>query len=718
MRVSIGTIAACLMWQAPATAQNSTLQSSEQPSPGEDAEARLGTVLITASRREESLKDVPIAVSAFSGEDLSAAQIDSLEDLASLAPGLQISSAYTNANINIRGVGNSQLTAGSEPGVAFHLDGAYIAQPLLTLSSFLDVERVEVLRGPQGTLFGRNATGGAINLISNKPTDELDLGIKASFATDPNELNTEAFISGPLNESGSLLGRFAVKLTENDGFTENLFTSGPDTLDGQSNYAARGQLEWRPSETFNSRLSIDVQNADDSGPAVFLIGTPDPSQPLPMPLIDLAVGSEKDRTTFANVGRREVEAFSISSTSVWSSDIGELKALLFHNESDIEILQDGDSTAAEFTSTNFGNDSEQFFGEVIFASDLDGELNFIVGTNYFKEELDHFVSVPVSFLPIPIDLGANLESTSYAAFVAADYTLSDQLEIFGGLRYTNDEKDIDEFNVFIGDLQQSESWSEVTYEIGASYAFTPNATAYIKHNTGFKGGGFSAGSLAPAFSPETNSNVEIGLKGSYFDDTLNANLVAFHTNYDDLQVNQVVGVSAAVTNAAKATLEGFEAEIVFEPTDVLRIQGSLSLLDATFDEFSTLDSARPGLGVLDLTGNSLPNAPESSASLGVYYDTSVFDGVLTYGARWDWKSREFFNEFNTAISSQDSVSTLDLSLNFTSGDNRWNASLFALNATDETVRSNVVIVSALLGSLGLAQLDPGRQVGASIGYRF
>lgn len=718
MRVSIGAIAACLLWQAPAVAQSDSMENSGQPNSSVDAEARLGTVLITASRREESLKDVPIAVSAFSGEDLSNAQIDSLEELASLAPGLQISSAYTNANINIRGVGNSQLTAGSEPGVAFHLDGAYIAQPLLTLSSFLDVERVEVLRGPQGTLFGRNATGGAINLIPNKPTEELDIGISVSFATDPNELRTDAFISGPLNESGSLLGRFAVQLTENDGFTDNLVPSGPDTLDDQSNYAARGQIEWKPSETFRSRLSVETQNADDSGPAAFLIGTPDPSQPLPMPLLDLPVGSEEDRTTFANVGTREIEAFSISSTSVLSSDIGDLKALIFYNDSDIEILQDGDGTSAEFTSTNFGNDSQQFFGELIFTSDLDSDLNFIVGANYFQEELDHFVSVPVSFLPIPIDLGANLESTSYAAFVAADYALSDQLEVFGGLRYTNDEKDIDEFNVFIGDLQQDESWSEVTYEIGASYAFAPNATAYIKHNTGFKGGGFSAGSLAPAFSPETNSNFEIGLKGSYFENTLNANLVAFHTNYDDLQVNQVVGVSAAVTNAAKATLEGFEAEVVFDPTDVLRIQGSLSLLDATFDEFSTLDSARPALGVLDLTGNSLPNAPDSSASLGVYYDTSVFGGVLTYGARWDWSSREFFNEFNTSISSQDSVSTIDLNLNYVSADNRWRASLYALNATDETVRSNVIIVSALLGSLGLAQLDPGRQVGASIGYRF
>ena len=194
MRVSIGAIAACLLWQAPAVAQSDSMENNGQPNSSVDAEARLGTVLITASRREESLKDVPIAVSAFSGEDLSNAQIDSLEELASLAPGLQISSAYTNANINIRGVGNSQLTAGSEPGVAFHLDGAYIAQPLLTLSSFLDVERVEVLRGPQGTLFGRNATGGAINLIPNKPTEELDIGISVSFATDPNELRTDAFI--------------------------------------------------------------------------------------------------------------------------------------------------------------------------------------------------------------------------------------------------------------------------------------------------------------------------------------------------------------------------------------------------------------------------------------------------------------------------------------------------------------------------------------------
>lgn len=717
----MGSAFIAMAGQAPVWAQDTQTEVTPA-SAEEDAQARLGTVVVTASRREESLQDVPIAVSAYDGDSLQDAQIDSLTDLASTTPNVQISGAYTNGNISIRGIGNAQVNAGAESGVAVHVDGAYLAQPLLTLSTFLDVQRVEILRGPQGTLFGRNATGGAVNIIPNTPTEELEYGFNAAIGIDPDEFRSTAYLSGPLNETNTLLGRAAYQQTQNKGYTRNDALAGPDYLDDQSTFSTRGQLEWRPSGAFSSRLAVDYQSAADSGPAAFLVGTPDPMQPLPDALVGLPIGDPDDRVTYANVGNREIEAFGITSTSIWSTDAGDLKALLYYNTSDLEILQEGDGTEADWSTTSFKNSGHEYFGELIFTSDASKAFSYVLGANYFSETLEQDVSVPIGlsigFLPVPVNLGGDIDTTSYAVFASANLDLTDALQVFGGVRYTNDEKDISEYNNFVGTLDQSDSWSEVTYEIGTSFDFTPDVSAYLKYNTGFKGGGYSAGALSPAFDPETNSNVEAGLKGVYFDGTLQANLAAFHMEYEDLQVNQVVGVLSAVTNAAGATIDGVEAEFVFAPTDNLRVEASAAWLDATFDEFETADSARPDLGTLDLAGNQLPNAPESNGSLGIYYDTPFSQGDLTWGVRYDWKSRQYFSEFNIPVSSQDAVGTLDLSLKYTSSDDRWTASLYALNATDETIATNVIVVSALIGSLALGQYEPGRQIGASVGYRF
>jgi iron complex outermembrane receptor protein len=686
--------------------------------PPQTAAPAVEVVVVTASRREETIQEAPLAVSAYSGDDLQDQQIDSLVDIASTTPNVQISGAFTNANIAIRGIGNAQVNAGSESGVAVHVDGAYVAQPLLTLSTFLDVNRVEILRGPQGTLFGRNATGGAVNIIPNTPTTETEYGFNASIGVDPDEMRTSGYVSGPLNADGSLLGRVAFQQSYNEGYTRNASGLGPDRLDGQTNYSARGQIEWRPSDGFTSRVSLDYQEGSDSGPGAYLLGTPDASQPLPSQLQGLPRGSVSDRTTYANVGKRDIEALAVTWNNTWAIGDGEVRTLLFYNNTDLAILQDGDGTSADFSTTSFKNGGHEYFGEVLYASDGSQPFSFVAGANYFFESLSQDVSVPIATLPVPVNLGGDIDTTSMAVFAAANLQLSDDLKLFGGVRYTDDAKEISEYNNFVGTLDQDNSWDKFTYEAGASYNFSPDMTGYLKYSTGYKGGGFSAGGLAPAFDPETNTNIEAGLKGDYFDGALTANLAAFHMSYEDLQVNQVIGVSTAVTNAAQATIDGVEADLVWSPVDALRVEASGAWLDATFEEFETADSARPALGVLDLSGNRLPAAPEFNASLGAYYEQPLGAATLTYGARYDWKSRLYFSEFNIPISSQEPVGALDLSLRYTSGDGHWTASLFALNATDEEVKSNVLVVSALIGSLALAQYEPGRQIGASLGFRY
>lgn len=307
-----------------------------------------------------------------------------------------------------------------------------------------------------------------------------------------------------------------------------------------------------------------------------------------------------------------------------------------------------------------------------------------------------------------------MDTTSYAAFLRGDYAFDFGLKVFAGARVTRDEKSIDEFNNFIGTLQQEDSWSKTTYELGATYDFSEWLTGYAKFATGYKGGGYSGGGLTPAFNPETNELVEAGLKGTYFDGALSANLSVFQMKYDDLQVAQIDGVSSRVTNAAQASISGAELETVAYVSPELRLEVSAGYLDATFDEFLTADSARPSLGLLDLSGNTLPMAPEFTARAATFYEIPAgLPGPLTVSGEYTWKSRVYFSEFNLPIASQDPVGRLNLTLVYEDPGGAWSVGAYARNVTDEAVKTNVSVVSALLGSLALARLEPGREVGLS-----
>lgn len=675
-------------------------------------------IIVTASRRNETVRNTPTAVSAYAGERLRDQQILSLPDLIATSPNIQISSFTTFANIAIRGVGNSQLTPGADPGVALHADSVYLAQSGLAASTFLDVNRVEVLRGPQGTLFGRNATGGAVNIVPNYPTAELSAGFDASLGADPLLVRGSAFVSGPLDESGNLRGRVSVQTNSIRGYTRNLAANGPDPLDNVNTVAARGQLQWVPSDQFQTRLLVEYQHEADRGSALFLLGTPDPTQLLPQTLQGAPRGDIDERTTYANQGARRLTSKTANLTTDISLGAGDLKLLVSYNEADQFVNVDGDGTAVNFTNTTDTLHSHQYYAEAIYASDASQPFNYIIGSNFFNADLNERITVPISFIPIPVELSARIKTTSYAFFGHIEYEFLSNAKVFGGLRFSNDRKSADETNNFIGALSQQKSWSRITYEGGLSYRFNPSITGYAKYSTGYKGGGFSGGSLTPPFNPETNAAYEIGLKGSYLNNRLTANIAAFHMKYDNLQVAQVIGVTSAVVNAAKATIDGVEIESTIRPIPPLRIELSGAYLNARFDSFNTQDSARPTLGILNLSGNLLPQAPHFTASVGGYYTVPVATGELELGGRFDWKSHLYFTEFNIPVASQDARGKIDMTLKYKNAGGRWTASLFALNATNAKIKNSTLVVSALLGSLALGSLQPGRQIGVSVSYHF
>ncbi|HWF01391.1 MAG TPA: TonB-dependent receptor, partial [Caulobacteraceae bacterium] len=402
----------------------------------------------------------------------------------------------------------------------------------------------------------------------------------------------------------------------------------------------------------------------------------------------------------------------------WSIGGGDLKGTFAYNKTS-HYNNIGDGTPVNFsTNAQTGRTSEEF-AELVYTSNPQRPFTFTLGANAYHafEFLGYSITAP--FIPFPILEGGGVETDSYAGFAHGQYAFGFGLKLFAGVRVTDDEKRASEYNEFIGTLGQHHNWVQATYEVGATYDLSRSVSGYVKYATGYKSGGYSAGSLTPAFNPETDTLIEAGLKGSYLDGHLEANLAVFHTSYSNLQVNQVVGLIAQVTNAAKATINGVELETVERITPSLRFQVSGGYLDAHFDEFQTVDSARPELGLLDLSGNELPLAPHFTFDAAGYWDLPIgAPGKLTAGVEYNYKATTYFSEFNLPISSQAPVGRVNLTLIYQSPDQRWSVGAYARNVANAAVVNNVLVISALVDSLAFARLDPGREVGLSFHYKY
>jgi iron complex outermembrane receptor protein len=696
-----------------------TMAIAQSAAPAAQKEENVSSedIIVTASRRETTLRETPTAISAYKGADLAKQHIVAFTDLVASSPNVQLGSNDSNTNIAIRGIGNTLQTAGNDPGVAFYVDGIYLPDPALSQLSFLDVNRVEVLRGPQGTLFGRNATGGAINVISNTPTVNPSAGFQVSAGAPLGE-QVQVFANTPLTADGRWLSRVAFEQTYQQGRLDNLAPTGPGRFDDKNNYAIRAQIEWRPTDTFSIRLQGDYQLSDTVGTAPYLVGSV--SGILPPQLATTSFASAKSgNDVYLTHGETRLEGKGIDAFLNWDIGGGSLSATASRRDSRVFTDRDGDGTLNEFDETTINVPRETTTAELLYTSDVSKPFSFVVGANYYRDHQFQNLAVSAYILPLPLVLTGDVHSTSYAGFGQAQYKITSKWKLFAGLRYSHDHKDIFETNNFVGSLAQAHSWSKVTYEAGTSYDISRSATAYLKYATGYKSGGYSSGALAPAFRPEENRMLEAGFKGALFDRKLEANIALFHMSYSDLQVNQVMNLEAEVTNAAKATIYGAEVGLTARLTPELRLQLDGGWLHARFDEFLTEDSARPQLGTLNLKGNTLPQAPNFTLGGGPVYERSLANGArFALSARYDWKSRVYFSEFNLPVDSQKSAGTLSASVNYTLPDGHWDLGLYGRNLADARIFNSMIVDASILSSIIVGYLAPRREFGAQVRYHF
>jgi len=705
----------------------------------------ISDIVVTATRRESTVRDTPVAVSAISGAELQARKISDVSDLSSLVPNFQFGSSYGAARATIRGIGTNDLTGGADPGVAYHLNGVYIGVTGPAGNAFFDVSRVEVLRGPQGTLFGRNATGGSINMITNRPTPDASGYVSVTAGIDPFLYNFEGAVNGPLDSSGTLSGRLSATRSYNEGYSKNLVSTGPKRLADDDSYGLRGQLLFKPSDAVELHAQVDYQKTNSNGPAYKLTGrnstfdgptlaeviikfglqtTGFVGNPINLPPQGGQIAPKFGHDVSVNYGSAKGDFLLGSLDGAIEAGPGTLKFLLSAGRTESTVLTDGDLTSFDLISYNIGYTAKQYFGEITYEVSPVAGLDIIIGANGFRSNITQSFDVPLNVLFGPntftIALGGHTSSRSFAQFAHAEYSVSDRVKIFGGARHTQDKKIYSESNNLlqlttgVGTASGSPSWDKVTYEAGISGKLADKVQAYLKYSTGFKGGGLQLGSLIPAANPETNKSLEAGLKGSFLDGLLEANLAAFHMPYRDLQVTKVQNLAARYINAAQATVDGAELEFVLHPSKAFRVEFNGALLDAKFKDFINSNPADPQPVVVNLAGNRLPNTSRASFSLGAYYTA----GQVTFGGRYYWQGKQYLSAFNIPNLSQAAVGRVDLNVNFTSENGEWTGSIFAKNLTNESVRTTGNNGEAFLGAPAYVTLAPGRSIGVSVRKNF
>lgn len=727
-------------------------------------------IVVTAQKREESVQSVPISIVAISAAQLDRAGLTDILGVAGRTPSLQFSSAGGEAQIYIRGVGSNLLAVGADPSVAINLDGVYLGRPNMGLNQFLDVERVEVLRGPQGTLYGRNATGGSINIISKMPSDEFNGYATASYGSD-NAIDLKAAVGGPISDKLSY--RIAGRHENNDGYVEDLDPAGTNKLDNSDLWAGRASLRFKPNDAITATAIMDWSDFNNGNTAIRPIDNLGAAKLAGAKQTTSLLQEFNNLPTFMNwkTGGPTLDV------DVELSDTVLLKSITSYKTFDMDFYFNTDGTEIPVTRTTETFDTKQFSQELRLASQGDAPLQWIVGGYYLKEEKKGALGLVRENLRnavtgAPLALGvfiipATNDTKASAAFAQGSYAITADVKFTAGIRFS-DEKKVDtnaQYNIFVGGAvttdqvanglfgglnvanfpaasrrSDSKKFNAWTPKFGIDWKVNEDVLAYASATRGFKSGGYNDYQPTnPSFNPEYIWSYEAGVKSDLADGKLRLNAAAFYYEYSDLQVTTFLNSLTLVANAAQAKVKGLDLEMVAQPKKAVTLGVAVSLLDASYDTFtapygvcSPLVLATPTCAgrtagqvrLINANGNRLNNAPEikGNAFMGYAHDMGN-SGSLTFFGQVSYTDKIFFNAANDPNASQKSYTLLDGRITWAPESEAFEISLFGKNLGDKDYFHNIVQFTsasltppaAALPGAGVPVTDPF-SIGNALGY--
>lgn len=706
--------------------------------------SQLEEVVVTAQKREQSAQDIPLSVAAFTGDSFGRIGATDITAVNGIAPNIVLQTEGLIPNIpmfSIRGMSHSDPDPNSDPKTSMVIDGVYVPFAAASMLDMFDIDRVEILRGPQGTLFGKNNLAGTISVITSRPTGEF--GGKLSATAGENGLQHYKFkVNTASFANDTLSAKLAGSYREYDGYTKNI-TTGSD-LNKQEVGSVRGAINYVPTDNFDATLIVDYTDDTTDGPGGHSTAVPE-------------IQGDVYKAALNFDPRTETDSTGVTLEANWDIDVGVLSAVLGYRDLNYDNRGDFDGTPyfgtppqqALDVSRNFDGDNQSI--ELRFASNWNDMLDYVAGVYYSNDDWTQVNDVKVFEIPPIGSLGTNKqEGKSYAAFAQGDLVFLDDFTLTLGGRYTKDEKDYSLESASVAGgvvgapflVEKSDDWDHFSPRVALEYRFSDDAMIYASVSDGYKGGGYNSRATLPdlvgPYDEETVTAYEIGIKSDWMDGKLRLNAAAFFNDYDDLQVGVQrpgsIRAESITTNVASAEISGIEVELTYIPMDNMQIGLNVGLLDSEYTDFCDDTNGAsdympsncggfetefaPGQWLIaeDQTDLDLANAPDTSASLTLDYDLPVSFGVFSFHG-----DARYTDEYNTWGRDnddgfyRDSVTLINGNIKFTDSDERYTVTVFGRNLSDEEVISGAVKT----GANPITQFyQPPREFGVELTYAF
>ena len=719
------------------------------------AQAMLEEVMVTATKRPESLQDIPVTVTVFNSETIQEAGINNAEDLAILTPSLNINSNLSpfNARLTIRGIGTAQTDPALEPSVGMFIDGVFLGRSGLGMSDLTDIQRIEVLQGPQGTLYGKNTNAGAVVVITKSPNMEEFEGYLEASAGDYSMGKITGAISGPLSDT--LAYRLSGNVLQRDGYYDN---GGGDDLNDADNWNVRGKLLWEPTDDLSllldgSHVDRDTTCCGADSVQSDSVNTELANQGLPQDKND-----PYDRDIAVDLDSRfKLESDTLALTADYDQTWGSIKSITAWNDYDYTSSTDADRSQLDILAVrNDKYSGDSLSQELRLSSELGEQLDYQLGLFYYDQTTKRGDGSPYVFIgedfltiagqqdlpfPLPISLLAQpgdnisskikLETETFAIFGQTTWHVGDRWHLKGGLRWTDEEKKADLYSrndstaasqELIGrslldsistpiDANLKRSSDNVDWLLSASVDIGDETMAFATAATGSKSGGFNSVSGAPedrAFDDEDTMSYELGVKSTLLDATLRINATAFYTEIDDYQSQQQLesGAGTFVSNFGTVETSGLDFYLEALPLPNLTISAGLLYMH----KYEVTDGPDKGL--------KLPFTAEYSGNLAA---TLVFP--LADGAIYTRADYSYMDDHSTNVASESGLQPKDFDdrnlVNLTVGwrNEQWNVSVWGKNITDDEYASQTVVPFPF-SAMDAYFLAPPRTYGATLRYDF
>lgn len=723
----------------------------------------LEEIVVVARKREEKLQDVPISISSIGSSELSALGAKQLSDLSDVIPNVQIGEG-TEFGITMRGISTETRTIGLEAGVGVYIDGVFVSRSA-TNADLAAIERVEVLRGPQGSLFGKNTIAGAVNIVTTRPSEEFAGSASVNVGNDGRR-DARAYVEGAVTETAN--ARLSVSSLKSDGYYVNDVTG--NEAGGDDSIELRGDVVFNLSENLSVDLSMDYRTIDTIEVSSHLVNGPDAASsavqdyiigllvadPTSVPINSFDIAHDRDYS-------RSVETWGGSATVEYDlpGDYS-LTSITARRSSWKDQTAHDDDNLPVFLIDSQQHDRQLFSSQEFRITSLGGQkIDWLAGLYYDNQDLKsnrpvdasetliYFLTGGAFYESATAIVDSQVETESYALYANLDYHLTDNLTLTLGGRYTEEEKSADyglTGGCFGGvlclypqlDLDLNYDGSSFDPSVSLAYNIGNNVSTYLRFATGYKSGGFNVDYLQPAelaipglglytptlttevpsqspFDEEEVTSVEWGLKMTLLENRLTVNTSVFNMDYSAFQVSRFNGVSFVVDNAGEATLRGVEVDFAGQLSEHWKIVGGVGFLETEFDDYATQDSEG---NATNLEGNEFPYAPEWNTNLAIEYSKNLADyGEILIRAEYTYKDEMFTSPENTDIDYVGSQEYFNGRISWFSPDESITVSLWGKNLKDTTTLIDRTLDTTIAGLI-YGRLNAPLSFGLEMTYQF